>query len=319
MLAKWCRNGPQSNITAYLHLHPQHYAVKLDIVNAFNSISRKTIFESTVQLAPVLLPYLYTFYSSVTPLLSHDRNHTLTMEEGVQQGDPLGTIFFCLGFHGVLNPIFQKVDAPLNALLLLLFVDDIFVCGSPVAIAEITTQIQSVLPNANLKLGTERGKMVCFSPKAPRSNDLKNLGIGKAEVITVLGSPIGLNTQISKWLHTLAQEYQQASQDHCLIMFSNPHESLELFVKTITPKLTYICRTTPLSLTPFQDFIKQTTTTNINYLLNLLQVPHLHPNKELHLSQVEAAGLPKSKGGGGLSYSQNTHQAAFLGSWISVY
>ena len=102
-------------------------------------------------------------------------------------------------------------------------------------------------------------------------------------------------------------------------MFSNPHESLELFVKTITPKLTYICCTTPLSLTPFQDFIKQTTTTNINYLLNPLQVPHLHPNKELHLSQVEAAGLPKSKGGGGLSYSQNTHQAAFLGSWISVY
>ena len=102
-------------------------------------------------------------------------------------------------------------------------------------------------------------------------------------------------------------------------MFSNPHESLELFVKTTTPKLTYICRTTPLSLTPFQDFIKQTTTTNINYLLNLLQVPHLHPNKELHLSRVEAAGLPKSKGGGGLSYSQNTHQAAFLGSWISVY
>ena len=233
---------------------------------------------------------LYYFHTSTPsilqqhPSLSHDQNHTLTMEEGVQQGDPLGTIFFCLGFHGILNPIFQKVDAPLNALLLLLSVDDIFVCGSLVAIAEITTQIQSVLPNANLKLGTERGKMVCFSPEAPRSNDLKNLGIGKAEVITVLGSPIGLNTQISKWLHTLAQEYQQASQDHCLIMFSNPHESLELFVKTITPKLTYICRTTPLSLTPFQDFIKQTTTTNINYLLNPLQVPHLHPNKELHLS-----------------------------------
>ena len=125
---------------------------------------------------------LYYFHTSTPsilqqhPSLSHDQNHTLTMEEGVQQGDPLGTIFFCLGFHGILNPIFQKVDAPPNALLLLLFVDDIFVCGSPVAIAEITTQIQSVLPNANLKLGTERGKMVCFSPEAPRSNDLKNLG-----------------------------------------------------------------------------------------------------------------------------------------------
>ena len=59
--------------------------------------------------------------------------------------------------------------------------------------------------------------------------------------------------------------------------------------------------------------------TNINYLLNPLQVPHLHSNKELHLSQGEAVDLPKSKDGGGLSYSQNTHQAAFLGSWISVY
>ena len=42
-------------------------AAKLDIVNAFNSISRKTIFESTLQLAPLLLPYLYTFYSKANP------------------------------------------------------------------------------------------------------------------------------------------------------------------------------------------------------------------------------------------------------------
>eukprot|EP00008_Paramoeba_atlantica_P015343 CAMPEP_0201495296 /NCGR_PEP_ID=MMETSP0151_2-20130828/53114_1 /ASSEMBLY_ACC=CAM_ASM_000257 /TAXON_ID=200890 /ORGANISM="Paramoeba atlantica, Strain 621/1 / CCAP 1560/9" /LENGTH=54 /DNA_ID=CAMNT_0047884177 /DNA_START=142 /DNA_END=303 /DNA_ORIENTATION=- len=52
------------------------------------------------------------------------------MEEGVQQGDPLGTIFFCLGLQGVLDPIFQEIDDPANALLLLLFVDDIFVCGT---------------------------------------------------------------------------------------------------------------------------------------------------------------------------------------------
>ena len=126
-------------ITAYFHLHPQHYAAKLNIVNAFNSILRKTIFESIVQLASIFFPYLYTFYSSATPLLSYNCNHTFTMEKGVQQEDPFRTIFFCLEFHRVFNLIFQKIDALLNALLLFLFVDDIFVCGSLVAIAKITT------------------------------------------------------------------------------------------------------------------------------------------------------------------------------------
>ena len=98
---------------------------------------------------------LFSLYSppknKATPLLSHDRNHTLTMEEGVQQGDPLGTIFFCLGLQGVLDPIFQEIDDPANALLLLLFVDDIFVCGTqlplPGLLLKFKASSQMPIPN----------------------------------------------------------------------------------------------------------------------------------------------------------------------------
>ena len=68
-----------------------------------------------------------------------------------------------------------------------------------------------------------------------------------------------------------------------------------------------------------QSFTQKTTATDVNYLLNFLQVPHLHTNKKKHEARLAAIGLPKSHGGGGFRFSKNTQHSAYLGSWVSTY
>ena len=160
--------------------------------------------------------------------------------------------------------------------------------------------------------------MACYSTRADKNVLLRNLGIYKTKLIEILGTPIGSVDKVAQWLQTLAEEYRQTANDHQALIFSHPHESLELFFKTVIPKLTYISQMLPLSLSMYSDFVGNATTTNTNNILNLLQVPFLHPVEKLNESQL-AVGLPKSHSGGGFSFLKNISHAAFLGSWISVY
>ena len=70
-----------------------HAVVKLDFQNAFNSIHRDKMLEATCDLAPEIFPFVYS-YSSHSHLLWDDR--LILSAEGVQQGDPLGPLLFCL-------------------------------------------------------------------------------------------------------------------------------------------------------------------------------------------------------------------------------
>ena len=49
------------------------------------------------ELAPSLLPYVHLAYCSPTSLFCG--NKTIEPSEGVQQGDPLGTLLFCLTIY----------------------------------------------------------------------------------------------------------------------------------------------------------------------------------------------------------------------------
>jgi hypothetical protein len=310
-------------INAHLHLHPDHFCAKLDAVNAFNLITREVIFKGAAKLAPFLLPYLYAFYSSPTHLYSHDRLMALFMYEGVQQGDPLGSLLFCIGLHTLLEGILEKAfdaSASTSSPFIYLYCDDIFVVGEGDACAIIVKSIQDALPKGGLHLGTERGKMTCFSPAHDTSHTtLPNMGIQRVTCIEVLGAPIGPAPEMAAWLERAIDKHRESIQKHSLIIHSHPHESMELFVKTIVPKLNYTCRCLPVSLPPFQSFVTTSTSLDTNYLLNFLQIPYLHPLLPQHKARLCAVGLPKSHGGGGFRFTHDIMHAAYLGSWVSTY
>ena len=78
------------------NLEPQQVLLKLDFKNAFNSVCRDKMLSAVHVLVPVL-PFVHSAYSSPSSLFWDDKS--LQSCEGVQQGDPLGPLLFCLTLH----------------------------------------------------------------------------------------------------------------------------------------------------------------------------------------------------------------------------
>jgi hypothetical protein len=79
--------------------HNKHWGLlAIDAKNAFNTINRHFIYKAILLFAPRLAPFFRSMYGSSGEVcfLSTDGYQTLKAETGVQQGDPLGPIYYCL-------------------------------------------------------------------------------------------------------------------------------------------------------------------------------------------------------------------------------
>ena len=99
----------------YLHLlPPDHILLKLDFRNAFNTVRRDKILAVARDMVPEIFPFIFACYSAPSTLFFRDT--TLLSAEGVQQGDPLGPLLFCL----VIHPLVLQLGSELR----LFYLDD---------------------------------------------------------------------------------------------------------------------------------------------------------------------------------------------------
>ena len=96
-----------------------HVFVKLDFKNAFNSVRRDIVREAVASNAPCLLGYFDSAYGESSNLTFGD--FMVESAEGVQQGDPLGPLLFCLA----INPLLQDIQSEFVSG----FLDDIGIGG----------------------------------------------------------------------------------------------------------------------------------------------------------------------------------------------
>ena len=71
--------------------------LRMDLRNAFNSVSRQSVLEALYVYAPQLIMWFAWSYG-VPSLLRHG-NYTILSQNGVQQGDPLSGLLFVLSIH----------------------------------------------------------------------------------------------------------------------------------------------------------------------------------------------------------------------------
>ena len=102
-----------------------HWTLLLDFTNAFNSISRQTMFGEFRRHLPGLSAWMESCYSGQPLLLlGKDIIHSCC---GTQQGDPLGPLGFALTLH----PIIKRIRAEVPSLALnAWYLDDGTLVGS---------------------------------------------------------------------------------------------------------------------------------------------------------------------------------------------
>ena len=109
------KGGIEAAVNAGHHfldsLSPDEAQVKLDFRNAFNSVRRDHMLRSVLSVCPAIFPLVFSAYSA-SFLFWEDR--ILLSSEGVQQGDPLGPLLFCITLHHFLVPLRSSSVSPIS-------------------------------------------------------------------------------------------------------------------------------------------------------------------------------------------------------------
>ena len=133
------------------NLQPGHLILKLDFRNAFNCLHRDKMIKAVGKLMPELLPLVLSAYGSPS-FLFYGENIILS-SEGVQQGDPLGPLLFCLTIHNMA----QQLCSGLNVF----YLDDSTLGGILDDVLQDLSTVQREARELSIQLNCKKSEMIC--------------------------------------------------------------------------------------------------------------------------------------------------------------
>ena len=158
--------------------------LKIDFKNAFNSLSRKFMLLAVKEFMPDLLPFSMFCYADHTPL--RYQQHEISSQRGVQQGDALGPLLFCLALRKITSSINHHCSFVRN------YMDDVTACGDIESLESFFAQLATASADAGLQINESKCELWGENILIPDSSALEKLPIAEwSEGIILLGSPIG--------------------------------------------------------------------------------------------------------------------------------
>ena len=143
-----------NEIRFLLDSNPDWGAATIDSKNAFNCVKRAAIHKALKEHFPHLLPFFDLTYGDCgyitvrmkrSPFDASIITESLLSAEGCQQGDPLGSFFFCLAIADILAACEVRF-----AVRVLAYVDDIIVLGPPEIVKSAFVWLRNELAGKNL-------------------------------------------------------------------------------------------------------------------------------------------------------------------------
>ena len=125
--------------------------LKIDFRNAFNEIKRSHFVKSACEMFPAMSNWTSWCYGGSTMLL-YDHESVIESAAGVQQGDPLGPLYFCCGIMGLVNEI-----KALNPVYNKWYMDD----GGIVGDVELLTKVWELIKTKGPALGLHLNPSKC--------------------------------------------------------------------------------------------------------------------------------------------------------------
>ncbi|KAL5491482.1 hypothetical protein EMCRGX_G016778 [Ephydatia muelleri] len=208
--------------------------LKIDFQNAFNIVSRQALLEECHAHFPELLPWASWCYGQ-HPMLFHPMG-TISSETGVQQGDPLGPLFFCLVLHKLVATIVSDEEAS-HLLYHKWYMDDGVVAGTGNAVARVIAIIKEQGPHLGLFIKDSNYEL--FSTCNLNSFPLQMKRSNTANLV-LLGAPIGDLIFCAKFISSLRSKISDLLSRLQQIGPKDPQVAYRLSVATLLWQLLQI-------------------------------------------------------------------------------
>ena len=178
--------------------------LKIDFRNAFNEIKRSHFVKAVDEMFPAMSNWTQWCYGEVTMLL-YDHEFIIESCAGVQQGDPLGPLYFCCGINALVNEI-----AALNPVYNKWYMDDGGIIGDVELLKKVWEILKARGPALGLHLNPSKCEWSWLDPNCVLPCPIKLDGVSEAEQvklvphseIQMLGVPLGDDAFVSEFVRT---------------------------------------------------------------------------------------------------------------------
>ena len=126
--------------------------LKLDFRKAFSTLRRDKMLEAVLDKAPSVFPLAHCAYSTHS-FLYYGQRDVIISSEGVQQGDPLGPLLFCLAIHDLVAAIQTEFSV--------FYLDDGTLSGPVDCVMSALTSIEDRAQNLGLELNHSKSELIC--------------------------------------------------------------------------------------------------------------------------------------------------------------
>ena len=213
--------------------------VKIDFRNAFNTLRRDSILEAVAKHFPELLPFAT---SSMGQSDLQFGDFTLSSEEGAQQGDPLGPLYFCI--------VFLELLQSLKSELAFGYLDDVAMGGDAETVVEDFLHLEATSKEFGLEMNRSKCEVI------GQTNETRSLFAAhdvilpetSTSAVIMLGAPLFTGQHLDEVLKGKRHELELLTYRLSLMP---AHDSLYLLRNVLTaPRLMYLLRSAPCTDSP---------------------------------------------------------------------
>lgn len=295
-------------LATLINTNPNFALLQIDLINAFNKASRNIFLKKIKEKLPRLYQFACFCYCNKPKLFLINFIKEILSENGSQQGDPLGPLFFALA----LDDLAKSISAKFPNILNMWYLDDGNILGDIHTLLDIVKFIENEGPKYGLFLN--RSKTTIFFPNADKdeiSNKFSDILPQDIQLefsgTNVLGIPIGkeefTNIELSKNLekHQLSIKRLIKLED-AQVAFRILHSCMGLC------SINYHIRCTP------PQFSKKLANDYDELIMDTLsKIMGANFTK----NQIDQIQLPMKLGGLGLKCASKHKEAAFISSFNS--